>query len=156
MTSHPSVFGPRAFHEVAHLSTEERHQIHPALHGLITGGAKVDAEQLLKAGDELERAKATVTERTLPFDLIVAPTTHVVGFQADQAAPDEGRLLDITTYTAMFNQTGQPAAVICGGFAENGLPVGVQFIGRRHEDFRVLHAAALCEDTLALSMAWPM
>nr|QIO37356.1 hypothetical protein HAP40_24815 [Bradyrhizobium sp. 1(2017)] len=130
--------------------------VHPALHGLITCGAKVDAEQLLKASDELERAKATVTERTLPFDLIVAPTTHVVGFPADRAAPDEGRLLDITTYTAMFNQTGQPAAVICGGFAENGLPVGVQFIGRRHEDFRVLHAAALCEATLALSMAWPM
>lgn len=151
-----TVFGPRAFHEVASLSTEERHQIHPGLHKLIAGGARVDAEQLLKAGDELELAKAIVTERTLPFDLIVAPTTPVVGFAADQAAPDEGKLLDITTYTAMFNQTGQPAAVICGGFVANGLPVGVQLIGRRHEDFRVLHAAALCERALALSIAWPM
>jgi amidase/aspartyl-tRNA(Asn)/glutamyl-tRNA(Gln) amidotransferase subunit A len=153
--SFETVFGPRALHEVAHLPAEERHQIHPALHRLIAGGAMVNAEQLLKAGDELERAKASVIERTLPFDLIVAPATPVVGFLADQAAPDEQRLLDITTYTAMFNQTGQPAAVICGGFAENGLPVGVQLIGRRHEDFRVLHAATLCESALASPIVWP-
>ncbi|MBJ7402746.1 MAG: hypothetical protein JHD07_05370 [Bradyrhizobium sp.] len=56
----------------------------------------------------------------------------------------------------MFNQTGQPAAVIRGGFAENGLPVGIQFIGRRHEDFRVLNAAALCEGALAASIASPI
>ncbi len=154
--SFQAIFGPRAFHEVAHLSTEERHQIHPALHELIAGGARVDVETLLKAGDELDRAKASVIERTMAFDLIVAPATPVVGFPADRAAPDEQRLFDITTYTAMFNQTGQPAAVFCGGFAESGLPVGVQLIGRRHEDFRVLHAASLCEGALALPMAWPM
>ena len=121
------MFGPRAFHEVAHLSSEERHQIHPALHRLIADGARIDVETLLKANDDRDRAKASVIERTLPFDLIVAPTTPVVGFPADKAAPDEQKLMDITTYTAMFNQTGQPAAVICGGFAEN-VPIGIQLI----------------------------
>ncbi len=151
-----TVFGPRAFHEVAHLAPEERRQIHPALHALIASGERVDVERLLKANDELDRAKASVIERTLSFDLVVAPATPIVGFPADQAAPDERKLLDITTYTAMFNQTGQPAAVICGGFAESGLPVGVQLIGRRHEDRRVLNAATRCEGALALTMDWPM
>jgi amidase/aspartyl-tRNA(Asn)/glutamyl-tRNA(Gln) amidotransferase subunit A len=155
-TAFETVFGPRAFHEVAHLSAEERHQIHPALHRLIADGARIDVETLLKANDDLDRAKASVIERTLPFDLIVAPTTPVVGFPADKAAPDEQKLMDITTYTAMFNQTGQPAAVICGGFAENGLPIGIQLIGRRHEDLRILHAAAFCEGALALGISWPM
>lgn len=150
-----TLFGPRAYHEVAHLSADERLQIHPSLHGLIASGAKVSAEQLASAADEIERAKASVIERTLPFDLIIAPTTPIVGFPADQPAPDERRLLDITTYTAMFNQTGQPAAGICGGFSEDGLPIGVQLIGRRHEDARVLQAAAFCESALGLTIAWP-
>lgn len=155
-TSFEAVFGARAFHEVAQLSADERRQIHPSLHGLIAGGARVDVETLLKANDALERAKTSVIERTLPFDLIVAPTTPVAGFPADKAAPDETRLMDITTYTAVFNQTGQPAAVICGGFADNGLPVGVQLIGRRHEDFRLLRAATFCESALELGVSWPM
>lgn len=155
-TSFEAVFGARAFHEVALLSTEERQQIHPSLHGLLAGGARVDVETLLKANDALERAKASVIERTLPFDLIVAPTTPVVGFPAEKAAPDEQRLMDITTYTAIFNQTGQPGAVICGGFADNGLPIGVQLIGRRHEDLRLLRAATFCENALELGVSWPM
>jgi amidase/aspartyl-tRNA(Asn)/glutamyl-tRNA(Gln) amidotransferase subunit A len=151
-----AIFGPRAFHEVAHLRPDERLKIHPALHDLIESGARVDVETLLKAGDDLDRAKASVIERTMAYDLVIAPATPVVGYPADKAAPNEQRLLDITTYTAMFNQTGQPAAVICGGFADNGLPVGVQFVGRRHEDARVLRAATLCEATLALPFVWPM
>jgi amidase/aspartyl-tRNA(Asn)/glutamyl-tRNA(Gln) amidotransferase subunit A len=151
-----AVFGPRAFHEVAHLSAGEREQIHPSLHKLLASGASVDAETLLKANDQLERAKASAIERTHSFDLIIAPATPVVGFAAEKAAPDEQRTMDVTTYTAVFNQTGQPAAVICGGFADNGLPIGVQLIGRRHEDLRLMTAATFCERALALGISWPL
>jgi len=45
--------------------------------------------------------------------------------------------------TMAFNLTGQPALTVCGGFAANGLPIGVQLAGKPYEDdllLRVGHA----------------
>lgn len=115
----------------------------------------MSAETVLGANDVVDRAKAWVIERTIPFDIILAPATPVVSFAADQASPDPDHVHSIVTFTSMFNQTGQPAAVICGGFSQDGLPIGVQLIGRRHEDLRVLRAAAFCEAALGLQFNWP-
>jgi len=47
--------------------------------------------------------------------------------------------------TAVFNVTGQPAASIPGGFDENGLPVGVQLVGRHCSEELLLQVAAQIE-----------
>ena len=51
-----------------------------------------------------------------------------------------------TGFTYPFNVTGQPAATIPCGFARDGLPVALQFVGRWHDDATVLRAAAAWED----------
>jgi len=88
------------------------------------------------------------------YDLVVTPTLSVAGI--DNAADGttrgpsevEGQAVDpfigwCLTYPINF--TGHPAASIPAGFTSGGLPVGLQLIGRRFEDARVLAASAAFE-----------
>ena len=53
----------------------------------------------------------------------------------DWPPPDKPSLM------APFNLTGSPAAAVCCGFAENGLPLGLQIVGRDFDEPTVLRAA---------------
>lgn len=48
--------------------------------------------------------------------------------------------------TFPFNMTGQPAATVPCGFSSDGLPIGLQIIGRHKEDATVLQASAVFEE----------
>ncbi len=45
------------------------------------------------------------------------------------------------TYTAVFNLTGSPVVVLPIACSHSGLPLGVQVVGRRWQDRRLLHTA---------------
>ena len=47
--------------------------------------------------------------------------------------------------TYPFNLTGQPVISVPCGFSDDGLPIGLQIVGRRHADSTVLQAAAAYE-----------
>jgi amidase/aspartyl-tRNA(Asn)/glutamyl-tRNA(Gln) amidotransferase subunit A len=47
--------------------------------------------------------------------------------------------------TYLINFTGNPAATVPAGLAENGLPVGMQIIGKRYDDAGVIAASAAFE-----------
>lgn len=53
-------------------------------------------------------------------------------------------------WTMPFNLTGHPAVTLPCGFGENGLPIGIQLVGRFRGDADLLHAAARLEASLAL------
>jgi aspartyl-tRNA(Asn)/glutamyl-tRNA(Gln) amidotransferase subunit A len=82
-------------------------------------------------------------------DLVLTPTLPVTAFAAglDQPGSVAGRTTEYLSWTALtypFNVSGQPAASVpCG--AVDGLPVGLQIIGRRGADALVLRAAATFE-----------
>jgi len=48
-------------------------------------------------------------------------------------------------YTMPFNITGHPALTLCCGYDTEGLPIGLQIVGRFRDDASVLRAAALYE-----------
>ena len=48
-------------------------------------------------------------------------------------------------YTYPFNLTGQPAATVCAGIAADGMPVGLQIVGRALGEADVVRAAAAYE-----------
>ena len=58
-------------------------------------------------------------------------------------------------YTHPFNLTGHPAVSLPAGFHSDGLPVAIQLIGRRHEDWRLLRVAALFEAARTFSARQP-
>jgi aspartyl-tRNA(Asn)/glutamyl-tRNA(Gln) amidotransferase subunit A len=85
------------------------------------------------------------------YDLLLTPTLPVPPFAAGRPAPETVSAdpvmpwPDWVPFTYPWNLTGQPAATVPCGFTREGLPVGLQIIGRRFADATVLKAAAAFE-----------
>ena len=74
------------------------------------------------------------------YDLIVAPTAPTVAFRAGEITdPYQMYLNDIFTIPA--NIAGLPAISVPCGFAEHGMPAGLQLIGNRWDEATVLQGA---------------
>lgn len=58
-------------------------------------------------------------------------------------------------YTMPFNITGHPALSLCCGYDTEGLPIGLQIVGRFRDEASVLRAAALCEASETWLDRWP-
>ncbi|CAN5921961.1 amidase family protein [soil metagenome] len=58
-------------------------------------------------------------------------------------------------YTMPFNITGHPALTLCCGYDREGLPIGLQFVGRFRDEASVLRAAALYEASEDWMSRWP-
>lgn len=84
------------------------------------------------------------------YDLLLTPTTAVSAFEAGPLGPEkidghEGSPSNWVSFTYPFNFLGQPAASIPCGFNSEGLPVGLQIVGRRFDEALVLRAALAFE-----------
>jgi len=58
---------------------------------------------------------------------------------ASDLSPLEYYALDL--FTVAMNLAGIPACSVPAGLATNGLPLGIQVVGRRFDDMRVLQLA---------------
>jgi len=58
-------------------------------------------------------------------------------------------------YTMPFNITGHPALTLCSGYDGEGLPIGLQIVGRFRDEAAVLRAAALYEASERWLDRWP-
>jgi len=84
------------------------------------------------------------------YDLLLTPTIACPPFKVGLDNPTEIAGRPVQPYawlpfTYPFNMTGQPAASVPCGFTGDGLPVGLQIVGRRFADRAVLQAAAAFE-----------
>lgn len=80
-------------------------------------------------------------------DLLLTPTIATPPFKVGLDNPPDiaGRPVeayDWIPFTYPFNLTGNPAASVPCGFTKDGLPIGLQIVGRRFDDATVLRAAA--------------
>jgi aspartyl-tRNA(Asn)/glutamyl-tRNA(Gln) amidotransferase subunit A len=86
------------------------------------------------------------------FDLLVTPTMPITAFDVGMLAPrrdETGKWVDWTPFTYPFNLSQHPACSVPCGFARNGLPVGLQIVGRMYDDATVLRAAFAYEQAQA-------
>jgi aspartyl-tRNA(Asn)/glutamyl-tRNA(Gln) amidotransferase subunit A len=94
------------------------------------------------------------------YDLLLTPTTAVAAFPLGIQGPEtiEGKKagpFQWLPFTFPFNMTGQPAATVPAGFTSDGLPVGLQIVGRHLDDSAVLRASAAYEAAAPWKDRWP-
>jgi Asp-tRNA(Asn)/Glu-tRNA(Gln) amidotransferase A subunit family amidase len=139
---------------VADLLGEHREDLTPEFAGLLEKGHAMGAVEYRK--DEVVRTEVFDAIQDLfdEYDLLVTPTLAVPPFDnADDGntlGPSEvnGEEVDPLLgwcLTYPINFTGHPAASVPAGFTEDGLPIGMQIVGRRFADGAVLAASAAFE-----------
>jgi aspartyl-tRNA(Asn)/glutamyl-tRNA(Gln) amidotransferase subunit A len=84
------------------------------------------------------------------YDILLSPVLPVTSLDTGKNVPDhlaDRNLVSWVYYTYPFNLTGQPAATVCAGIASDGMPVGLQIVGRALGEADVVRAAASYERT---------
>src|SRR4029453_15883337 len=94
------------------------------------------------------------------YDILLTPTLGVPPFPLGIQGPEviDGKTVSPyhwLAFTFQMNMTGQPAASIPAGFTADGLPVGMQMVGRPLPDPGVLRAAAAFEAAAPWRDRWP-
>ncbi len=129
---------------------EWRDKMDPSLAILIELGKGFSAKDYVRATFRRQDFHVMVQKIFERYDFLLTPTIAVPAFGVGKVAPDEvaGKRLSPLAwmpFTYPFNMTGQPAASVPCGFTREGLPVGLQIVGRRHDDAGVLRMAAAFE-----------
>ncbi len=125
-------------------------EMDPTLVRFIRRGGAVTTRDYLSAMARVSAYWHEVQLFLARFDLLLTPTTAVAPFALDGRVPreiagQEVSVLGWMPFTYPFNLTGQPAVSVPAGWTDDGLPVGLQIVGRRHADRTVLAAAAAFE-----------
>ena len=95
------------------------------------------------------------------YEYFVLPTTQLPPFDVTTPYPTEIAGVKFSNYIDWMKScwyisaTGNPAASVPGGFTPDGLPVGVQIVGRNREDFAVLQMAHAFEQAAGFSKKRP-
>jgi aspartyl-tRNA(Asn)/glutamyl-tRNA(Gln) amidotransferase subunit A len=95
----------------------------------------------LKA-QQLRRLIAQDFERAFQScDVIMGPTSPTTAFKIGEKSDDPVAMYLSDIYTISVNLAGLPGMSIPAGFAPDGLPVGLQLIGRYFDEARLLNVA---------------
>jgi amidase len=95
------------------------------------------------------------------YEYFVLPTTQLPAFDINKPYPTEIAGVKFDSYIDWMKScwyisaTGNPAATVPGGFTPEGLPVGVQIVGRDKEDFSVLQMAHAFEQATGFGKKRP-
>jgi Asp-tRNA(Asn)/Glu-tRNA(Gln) amidotransferase A subunit family amidase len=110
----------------------------------------LDAGMTIRA-DEYARALARAAEARAGLDAFFGECNAVLV----PAAPGEAPLGLGNTGNPIFNRMwtllGVPCVTLPALWAENGLPTGIQLVGRSRDDARLMGCAAFLEQALAAS-----
>jgi aspartyl-tRNA(Asn)/glutamyl-tRNA(Gln) amidotransferase subunit A len=122
----------------------------PGLAELVEAGRSLSAADVAKARIDQGSYAAAWGDWMRQYDLFLTPTMPCTAFPVGQTHPATiaGQVVSYLSWTAFtypFNLSGQPAATVPCGFASDGLPVGLQIVGRHRADALVLRAAAAFE-----------
>ncbi len=133
--------------DLGDLLEAHRHEMKETIVWNIEQGLALSSADIARA----ERLRTGLVERVAAFfgrvDFLVMPVTQVVPFDLEVEYPTEVEGVAMATYLDWMQScwcitvTGSPAISVPCGFTEQGLPIGVQIVGRRGDDLGVLRLA---------------
>ena len=127
------------------LTDQQRAQLDPGLAAVAAEGAAISLTEYFDAMQARAQLISTMRGFHETYDLLLTPTMPLTAFPLGSDSPigANGRAWDDwSPFTFPFNLTGQPAITAPCGLAGDGLPAGLQIVGRNFDDVGVLRAAA--------------
>jgi aspartyl-tRNA(Asn)/glutamyl-tRNA(Gln) amidotransferase subunit A len=133
-----------------HLLDKWRDKMDPGLVAMTEEGLKLSAADYVRARAERMALYEKVRIFFESWDLLLTPTLSVAGFGVNRIIPEHWGehawdFFPWCGFSYPFNLTWMPAATCPCGFSEAGLPIGLQIVGGRWQDFRVLQASRAFE-----------
>jgi len=152
LTGVEDVFRKHWFSGAAYLlrnfTAEQKALMDPGLLDVAEHGSRIGMLELIDAVQQRGALGIRMNLFHDRYDLLLTPTLPLEAFDVGLDVADvmkEKRWTEWTPFTYPFNLTQQPAASVPCGLTKNGLPVGLQLVGPRYADARVLRAARAFE-----------
>lgn len=120
-------------------------------HGMLGYAAGKRAADYAAADRVLDAATLKMRRLFAQVDVLVLPTTPQGAFALDGPIPDSQA--DLTSFASL---AGCPAVSLPMGTLPDGMPVGMQLVGARGSDLRLLELASVCAATLDVEPTYPV
>lgn len=143
--------------DIRNLPEERRAKILPYIYQWAEKGTDVTGVEAVQGfGQTIEMRKACGRLFTT-VDAVLTPTNPIVSYPAEWASPtnDPEQPFERIAFTVPWNMSEHPAASINCGFSKGGMPIGLQIVGPRFDDMRVLKLSRLYETWTGGVKNWP-
>jgi len=127
----------------------------------IERGARLTGPEIVDAESKRSLLFARIGQRMSKYDFLMLPVTQVPPFDINQEYVTEiegvrmGSYIDWMRSCYFITMTTLPAISVPAGFTPEGLPVGLQIVGRHHDDWGVLQIAHAFEQANNLKPRFP-
>ncbi len=143
---------------VGSLLDEHADELMPYMKLGLEVGRKLSGTEVAEAWIEIGKWRGAMVDFFEKYDLLMTPTNAVPAFTIGAKSRKLGYGFipwGFTPFTPMFNFTRNPAATVPCGFSADGLPIGLQIVGRLEDDVTVLKASAAFEEARPWSDKYP-
>jgi len=147
----------RSWLDISALPAQRRNKVLPYILEWVSSGANLTTAVLFQGYSQMAVMRDAAISACQPFDYVISPVSPVPAFPAEWASPlnDPQRPFEHIAFTVPFNMSEQPAASINCGYTLEGLPIGLQIVGRRFDDLGVLQVAHAFEQLRGAQREWP-
>ena len=147
----------RAWADIEPLPAERRAKVLPYIYQWAESGTNVSGTEALRGFGQTMAMRAAAVQLFTQVDAVLSPTAPVAAFPAEFASPinDPMRPFEHIGFTLVWNMSEQPAVSINCGFTSDGLPIGLQIVGRRFDDVGTLALAKAYEGWRGPITNWP-
>lgn len=124
-------------------------------------GRELTGAQIANAQTARSRLFQRMHDFMRRYDFLIAPVSQVPPFPVEQEYVANINGVDMETYIDWMRScfyitlTGHPAISVPCGFTPDGLPVGMQIVGRYRDDFGVLQLAHVFEQATRMGLRRP-
>lgn len=144
-------FGPVIGHLLRQIISGQEDLISPMLREYLsyaTSGSSISLDRFLKACADRDLLRAEILRQMEHVPILLSPVSSAPAFRHGEGNYHPGTgYLDTMRYSQWLNLTGFPGASVPVTLSNEGLPIGVQVIGRPFEEELVLSVAEAIEQS---------
>ena len=151
-------FEARLYNDLMQLPAARRAKVLPFVAEWCSWRASsFSGRDLMQAYTLVMAMREAAVAATEPYDFLLSPTSPIPAYEAELPAPgnDSHDALPHIAFTVPWNMSEQPAASVNWTWSADGLPLGIQLVGKRFDDAGVLRLARLVEKIRPAQRPWP-